>query len=291
MSTIEVHRRHVDALAERLVADIHRRGLTVGDRYLTTEEVRRMLGVRKAVAGKAVRRLAEQDILIPRQRAGTFIGPGLQKQNRSRVRTIYVLLPAGDPSGSHWAYQPFIAGIRNSIPEVNVQFTFVPEGDPLPYVQELIEDQRATGHFLGVVAVSCPPEVYRYLSERRVPSVVSGSLYSAELHLSSVDLDNHHSGQLLTQYLVDRGHARMALLSTGVGRPGDNAFLDGVIDTLTAAGLPPNSLIQRSVRNDIEAFRAIAKELLEKPDRPTAVMTRGSFQLAAIAEVAANVEP
>ena len=46
-------------LAERLVADIRHRGLAVGDRYLTAEEVCRVLGVGKTAATKAMRHLAE----------------------------------------------------------------------------------------------------------------------------------------------------------------------------------------------------------------------------------------
>ena len=128
------------------------------------------------------------------------------------------MLPAGDPTATHWSYQPFIAGIRSAIPEINVQFTFVPENDPVAYVRELIDGSRASGQFAGVVAVSCPPEVYRFLAELRVPAVVYGSLYSSELPIASVDIDNCQCGRLLTQYLVDRGHRRMALLMTG-GRP------------------------------------------------------------------------
>ncbi len=266
----------------KVLGDIRGRGLGVGDRYLTTDAVGLMLGVRKAVASKAVRSLAEKQILISRPGAGTFIGPGLGKDNSSEVQTIYILLPAGDASGAHWAFQPYIMGIRSALPEVNVQFTFVPQNDPLPYVRELINAQRASGHFAGVVAVSCPPEVYRYLSELGIPAVVSGSLYSSKLPLSSVDIDCRHSGRLLTEYLVDRGHRRMALLLTGVGRPGDNLFIDGISDALTAAGLPPNTLVQRSVRDDLVALQATVEDLLEGPDRPTAAITRGSPQAATV---------
>jgi DNA-binding LacI/PurR family transcriptional regulator len=284
----ELHLTRVHALADRLISDIRHRGLAVGDRYLTADEVGRMLGVRKATAGKAIRQLAEREILIPRQRAGTFVGPGLKKDKRSQVRTLYVLLPAGDLVASRWSYEPFIAGIRSEFPEVNVQFTFVPENDPLPYVQELIDSSRAAGQFAGVVSVSCPPEVYRYLAELRVPAVVFGSLYSAELDIVSVDVDNVRSGRILTQYVLDRGHRRVALLLTGAGRPGNNLFLDGVSDALTAAGLTPNALIQRLIHNDIAAFRSVARELLQMSDRPTAVITRGSIQAEAVASVAAG---
>jgi DNA-binding LacI/PurR family transcriptional regulator len=176
--------------------------------------------------------------------------------------------------------------MRKSLPDANVQFAFIPEGDPLPYVQELIEQQRASGQFLGVVAVSCPPEVYRYLSMLRIPAVVSGSLYSSALQLSSVDLDNRSSGRLIMRYLIERGHRRIAMLNTSAGRPGDNNFVDGIADALSDANLPPNALVQRLVRNDIEALRAIAHDLFCEPNRPTAALTRGTFQAAALTSAA-----
>ena len=292
MRHLEVHPPHVRALAEKLLRDINQRGLGVGDRYLTTDVVSRMLGVRKAVAGKAMRHLAERHVLITKPRGGTFIGPGLEQQPRqiSKVRTVFILLPAGDPGGTHWACQPFVAGIRRAISDVNVQFTFVPEHDPLPYLRDLVDGARAAGQLAGIVAVSCSPEVYRYLVEQRLPAVVHGTLYSSDLLIASVDIDGRQSGRLLTEYLVSRGHRRMAVLTTSAGWAGDNYFLDGIGEAFDAAGLPFSALIQRAVRSDLKAFRAIAKELLQRTDRPTAIMTRGGMvQVAALASVASNL--
>jgi LacI family transcriptional regulator len=289
MLSKELQSPHIKALAERLMTDIRHRGLGVGDRYLTTEEVSQSLGVGKAAANKAMRFLAERGVLISRQRSGTFIGPGVDKRKRSKVRTIYVLLPAGDPSASHWSYHLFIAGIRNAIPGINVQFTFVPENDAVPYVRELIDSAQASGQFAGVVSVSCPPQVYRFLAELHVPAVVYGSLYSSDLRIASVDIDGREAGRLLTQYLIDRGHRRMALLVTGGGRPGDNAFFDGISGALAGAGLPHNALIQRLIRGDIETMRATARELLEEKGHPTAIITRGVIQANEVAGIAAEL--
>ena len=289
MLTKETHAPHITLLAERLLNDIRHRGLTTGDRYLTTQEVCRMLGVGKTAATKTMRHLAEREILISRQRSGTFVGPGVVRKRSSKVQTIFVLLPAGDPSTSHWLFQPFIAGIHTEIPDVNVQFTFVPQKDPITYLQELIDGSRTAGQFAGIVAVSCPSAVYRYLIELRVPAVVYGSVYSSKLALSSVDADNCEGGRLLTQYLIDRGHRRIAFLMTGAGLPGNNCFLDGINEALAAAGLLPTVLIPRLIQNDIEAFQAVAKELLEGPNRPTAIITRGSAQVEVVASVASDV--
>ena len=128
------------------------------------------------------------------------------------MQTIFVLLTAGDPSTCYWQFQPFIAGIHSEIPNVNVQFGFVPEKDSVTYVQELIDGPRASGQLAGTVRASCPPAVYRDAIELRVPAVVYGSVYSSELPINSVDSDNFQAGQLLTQYLVNAGHRRIAAL-------------------------------------------------------------------------------
>jgi DNA-binding LacI/PurR family transcriptional regulator len=289
MLSQETHAPHIKALAERLITDIRYRGLTVGDRYLTTEEVSRSLGVGKAAASKTLRHLAERGILISRQRAGTFIGPGVDKKRYSKVKTINVLLPTGDPNASHWSYQPFIAGIRSEISEVNVQFTFVPDTNPVAYVRELIEGAQALGQFAGVIAVSCPAEVYQFLAEQRLPGVVFGSVYSSELAITSVDWDNAQNGRLLTQYLIARGHRRIALLIARAGRPGDNLFLDGICDALTTAGLPPNALVHRMAHSHLDGLRAMAKELLAASDHPTAVITRGCYTAEAVASAASSL--
>jgi DNA-binding LacI/PurR family transcriptional regulator len=290
MITQETHSAYVNALADRLITDIRRRGLTVGDRYLTTAEVSRMLGIRKAMAGKAMRHLAERGVLISRQRSGTFIGPGLGKQKRSKVRTVHVLLPASDPIGARWPFEPFIEGIRTALPEINVQFTFVPENDSVAYVQELIDSSRESGQFVGIVAMSCAPAVYRFLAELGVPAVVRGSLYSSDLPITSIDTDSFQSGRLLTDYLIGRGHRRIGLLMTRGGRPGDHAFMDGITDVLTAANLPPNALMLRpNYNSDLDALRATTRELLKRVDRPGAIITRGAVQAAEIAAAAAEM--
>ena len=289
MSEIDIHPQHVRALAEKLLSDIRHRNLGVGDRYLSAQMASRMLGVRKSVASKAIHHLAERQILVTKPRSGTFIGEGMKKNGRSIVQTVIVLLPAEDPVNSHWSTQPFITGTRNGYPEVNVQFAYVPDNDPVAYVRELIEDLQSLGHFAGVVLVSCQPEVYRFVAELHVPAVVYGSLYSAELPIASVDLDNFECGRLLTQYLISRGHRHLALVMTGGGRPGNNHFLDGIGDTLNKAGLGNSRLVHRLVSNDIESLRVTVKSLLEQADRPTAIITRGCVQGHTISSVASNL--
>ncbi|GAF74815.1 unnamed protein product, partial [marine sediment metagenome] len=150
------------------------------------------------------------------------------------------------------------------------------------YVRELVRSANAAGEVAGMVALSCPREVYRFLAHAGLPVVVFGSLYADQLDIASVDVDNYETGRLLTEHLLRSGHRRMALLCKSQGRPGDNEFFDGVSEVLTAAGLPHNSLIVRIVPPDEQAFAAQLRLLAEMPDRPTALIVRsGLFVRAA----------
>ena len=275
MSEHNIQSAHLDLLGEKLVDDMRRRGLAPGDRYLTTEEVSRMLGIRKAVANRAMRHLAEQEVLVRRQRSGTFVGPRFVRPLCSRVQTVYVLLPKGHPVATKWSMSPFVQGILQEFADVNVQFCFVPERERVAYVRELLDGGRRSGQLAGVVPVSCSPEIYRFLGECGVPAVAYGSLYAMQPAIHSVDIDNREMGRLLMQYLIDRGHRRTVFLMMDERRPGDNDCYDGISEAAAAASLSHSALIPRLVPNDAEAFDAVAAELLSLPDRPTAVIARG----------------
>jgi DNA-binding LacI/PurR family transcriptional regulator len=102
----------------------------------------------------------------------------------------------------------------------------------------LIESAKAAGETAGFIAISCPREVYRILSDTNLPMVIHGSAYLDQENIPSVDVDNREAGKLLTEYLIQRGHRRMALLCVTDHLPGDNLFFDGTSEPLTAARLP-----------------------------------------------------
>ena len=134
MSTPQLEPTHIDLLSRRVMLDMRQRGLSPGERYLTTNEVSRMLGVRKAVANKALRKLAEQRVLIRRQRSGTFVGPAFDQPVTSRVQVVHVLLPNSNSITRCWAVGAFTRGFVSEFPDVNLQFSFVPEKNPVGYV-------------------------------------------------------------------------------------------------------------------------------------------------------------
>jgi LacI family transcriptional regulator len=85
-----------------------------------------------------------------------------------------------------------------------------------------------------------------------------------------VTIDNESAAQQVTNYLLDLGHRRIGTitgllyLSTGRGR------LDGVLDAMQARGLVPlpNHVRSGEFREDV-AY-SVAREILDRSDRPTA---------------------
>ena len=264
-------------LAKRIEGEIAARGLREGDRFMTTDEVGQMLGVSSATAHRALNYLVKRKLLVRHHGRGTFIGPTRGERTAPRaidLQTVYILLPEDQREVASVELDVMIDAVRNHVGRVNVQLTFLPPENTMDYVRELIASARNAGQFAGAIPISCPREVYRYLSENGIPTAVLGTLYGDQRHLPSVDVDHRQAGQLLADYLLRRGHRKIALLATGGGRPGDDAFYDGVSDSLTRARLPHNALVLRTFPHDFEAFRAQIAELMDSPDRATGIICR-----------------
>ncbi|MBN2293652.1 MAG: substrate-binding domain-containing protein [Pirellulales bacterium] len=284
MSTMETKTSGVQRLAERLRDDIGLRGLNAGEPYLTAAEAAEMFGVSTAMAHRALKVLADDKWVLRRRNAGTFVGSSAGQKTPTRVQTVHVLMPA-DIHITLVRTDLLLNGIRGALENVQVQFGFLPEAQSVEYVEGLLRAASAGGEVVGVVAIRCRNEVYRYLAETGLPVVVVGTLWAGGLPLPSIDTDQHETGRLLTQYLIDRGHKRMALLTGANGWPGDNDFLDGVSEALTTARLPHNAMITRITPHDAETFKAAARQLLEMHDRAGGLIVRGQ----ALAEMAAKV--
>ncbi len=281
----------VGQIAGRLEADIRTRGLRVGDRYLSTVEAGRMLGVSPATAHRAMQLLVDKSLLVRRTRSGTFVGPAVGADATHRIRTVHVLATPEKREYASFFASHFLIGLGRAIPNVNVQFTFIPSHDPVGFVKDLLEDVASTGEVVGFVAVSCPREVYRVLADSGAPTVVSGTIHLDGPDLPSVTLDHFEAGRLLADYLLKKRHRRMALLATTLDRPGDKLLFDGIGAPLTQAGLPHNSLVFEVVSETMSSVRAAMRHLLRIPDQPTAFISRTGSLADMIAASLTEIRP
>ncbi len=279
----------VIALADKLVADIRSRGLTVGDGYLTSEQAGRMLGVRKSSANSAMRYLADRDILVRKQRRGTFVGSGLRTERTQKIDSVHFLTPRyADRPDRGPRFDQLQAGVEDELRSASVHFNILPENHVIGYVQRLAEHRKRGDGLTGLVPSSCPREVYRYVQELDLPAVVLGSDYPDTDSLPSVDADFEQMGRLMTEYLLERGHRRLALLTYRVWYPGENILLDAINATLMEAGAGPGALTVRSLPGETPLFESEVCRLLSADDPPTGIICRGLTWADAAARAAAS---
>ena len=296
MSTISIDVFTPEQLAKQLEQDIIRRALMPQQKYLSTRQVGQQFGVSLSLAAQAMQLLADQDKLVRRDRSGTYVGPAAQSGQSRKVKVVYVLMPEERANYSAVPLDLLIDSLSHpakepqSAPEqYSVQFSFLPKEEQILHVKQLLAPTKLNWELCGVVAISCSREVYRYLHRESVPLVVLGSLDHDLQDLPSIDADHFECGRLLAEYLFANGHERIAMLGISHGRPGDHDFLDGIVEAMTAAGKPPNSLIARLCPNDLDTLRIQAEATLSRADRPTGVVCRGERMLNLILPITAQL--
>lgn len=126
----------------------------------------------------------------------------------------------------------------------------------------------------------------RDLSGRTIPTVMFGRTVD-DRRSDTVTIDNESAGRQATNYLLDLGHRRIGAITgplhftTGKGR------YDGMMQALQARGATPRAEHIRSGDFREGAAYSVAREMLERPDRPTAlyvangVMTLGVMRAVA----------
>ena len=203
-------------LAARLEEDIRNRRLSVGDRYLTASQAADFLGVSTSTAHRALSFLAEKDVLLRRHKVGTFVGPQAVVQPPG-AKLFHFVIHEEDEGVSPILSIESVQAIRAQLGGGHIQFTFVPEHNAATRLAEAFGMSANPPD--GVIAVSCPPDVYRYLAESRIPTVVVGATYAGQAPLPSIDIDQAASARLLLKYLLDRGHRRIVFYTSHMSRP------------------------------------------------------------------------
>ena len=128
---------------------------------------------------------------------------------------------------------------------------------------------------------------YRYRDfDGRIPVVLLGRSIEGE-SIDTVTIDNRSAGRQATNYLLDLQHTRIGSitgplqLSTGRGR------FDGMIEAMAARGLMPQPGHVRSGEFREDAAYSVARDLLQQPDRPTALyVANGVMALGVMRAVA-----
>ncbi|WP_255347830.1 LacI family DNA-binding transcriptional regulator [Actinoplanes sp. N902-109] len=153
----------------------------------------------------------------------------------------------------------------------------------------------------GALIYSCDPTsaAVDYLVRRRLPLVYVDQ--DPDERLPSINVDDRAGARTAAQHLVDLGHRDIGLLLSGIhGRHGlieltsmgmdghaSKQRLRGWLDVLQPAGIKP--LVARQTGASLEQARYGARLLLDRPDRPTAVLCFSDAIAYGVLQVAAEL--
>ena len=159
-------------------------------------------------------------------------------------------------------------------------------------LQSYLSSVPLTGNLDGLVIMSLPileTDVQRFI-DHNLPTVLIEFPHSL---LNSVEIDDVEGGRIATEYLIKKGHQRIAFL-------GDtdlpeyaihpvNLRLKGYRQALKSAKLEiPDEFIRLAPYNQEQA-RQVAKELLDSPNPPTAVFAATDLQALGVIKTARNL--
>jgi DNA-binding LacI/PurR family transcriptional regulator len=274
MNAIDLCQSNVHWLAERLEEDIRTRRLRAGESYLTTAQAGRQLGISKAMAYRAMKILADRQVLVSHPGRGTFVGPLASSVPVGQLKCIHILLTRDYFQSIGHATHGWLVALSAALPDHNIQFDFVPTSDAEMYVGQLLERGLADGTLSAVILAGCPQVVQEQVLNRGVPALVLGTDYSSTRQLPSIDADQFETGRLAAEYLLARGHRRIALLMREMWFPGDRRLFEGVGRALDKAGSGHEALVLRNLSVNMTVLDADVRRLFAAEDRPTGCVCR-----------------
>jgi len=153
--------------------------------------------------------------------------------------------------------------------------------------RELIDTGRVDGFVLSSVNYNDPR--ITFLLERNFPFVAFGRS-DPELDFPCVDIDSADGLCQAVQYLISRGHQRIAAIAWPENSRVGNERMQGYFDSMQAAGLDLRSEWIERGEGTFEFGREAAARLLALPasDRPTAIVTLNDTQAIGALSAARN---
>ncbi|MDN0198856.1 LacI family DNA-binding transcriptional regulator [Streptomyces sp. S.PNR 29] len=123
------------------------------------------------------------------------------------------------------------------------------------------------------------------LTAKGIPFVVFDPIDELPDDVPFVGATNWRGGQAATRHLTALGHRRIAMIA-GPDHPFCRARLSGYVSALVEAGLPTEPDLMVKTLLTREHGYAAARELLSRPDRPTAVFTANDMQALGVYQAA-----
>jgi len=141
---------------------------------------------------------------------------------------------------------------------------------------------------VGVVLVfsDLAEEAKAQLRSRAIPFVVVDPAGDPAADVPSVGSANWSGGLAATRHLIELGHTRIAAITGREDMMCSFARVDGYRSAMNNAGLPIEESLIRFGNFEVDGGRDIARELLSRDDRPTAIFGGSDLQALGILDAA-----
>jgi DNA-binding LacI/PurR family transcriptional regulator len=263
----------VHDLAHRLEQDIQRRGLAVGDAYMTAEAAGQMLGVSRMTANRAMNVLARRRVLMRYRSRGSFVGAAVTPPPVSGVCRVRYLTFVDDNPGMKIPTGKILWGLHKSLPDASLQTHTSPLHGALASVKHEVEAARSDPSFGGFVLAMGTREVQQHLAQSGLPTVVNGSVYPG-IRLPFVEVDQDNLGRIMARQAIAAGHRRLVFVNREVWRQGDEVAFSGMLNEVHAAGLEQGAIAVCNPPASPEAVNAAVRHWLDELETPVALLCR-----------------
>ncbi|MCA9229976.1 MAG: substrate-binding domain-containing protein [Planctomycetales bacterium] len=277
-------------LAERLISDIEARNLQSGDRYLTTAAASKMLGVGNGVANRALQLLERRQIITRQQRRGAFIANLPGDYPKPPLRRVHFLVHQNYLASEGVGNDMVLLGIQEELPGVHVQISFLPKESAEGFVADLIDQSLTAKARDGFILVRAPYEVHQLVSNSGVPAIVYGDCYPGITRLSRFNRDMAAVGTVCADYLLSKGHNRIAFLCRQCSLPGDHDTMDAIRRRLGQEKMYADSITERFLPAATNVYEAEVIRLLKSSSPPSGFICRTQRMADAVSAVAKKLK-
>jgi len=214
-------------------------------------------------------------------------GKGIFVKSRSCTRLIEIVLPE---LGGFWVdfargAQPCSRAHSVKLRIFNAHYDYASD---LQQIQQLA-DGPANAALIGSWNQPAQTKAILELARSNFPFVLVGQ-HLDNLDISSIDHDRYALGYLAGQELVRRGHRRIGSIGYLAGSLPRR--VDGIRDAVNEAGVPFDRSLAKELPlesltqpNDAAELEACVRQLLERADRPTAIVLQRDEHAARVYQI------
>ncbi len=161
-------------------------------------------------------------------------------------------------------------------------FTRLPSGEESRYLSQFL-DRSIDG--LCLIAPALRNPIPKDLLLTHLPFLVVGADYS-DKSISWIDVDNEEGARIAMEYLIQRGHTRIAHLAGEKAQRSAQLRWNGYCSALEKHQLPNEPTYLHWCNYDQAEGYRYAKRLLQRSDRPTAIFAADDLIALGVLEAA-----